>query len=288
MVYSIISLQKEVIFINKILDEMEKLISLNENNDIIKLKLSKLWDRLYLLEERKKIREKIKDDFELIERINDLELKPFYYIEQNPSLSKPNTINLSEYGKNILTDDQIVLFLENMLYDVRMKIKGNRSEKLFLKDSLTSYCIFASNYLLANYHTYFNGLNICKINIPYLIPSIFGHYIVIVNFNSFNGDKTYIIDPTYRQFCLLSLCNKNRIYHYDLSTAPGYFAKDKNVIKQLLKNGYIELNEYNCKIYCDSFVLAKESYDNKKIILESCITGKEYVKSLMCLEPIKK
>lgn len=94
-----------------------------------------------------------------------------------------------------------------MVYEVRMNLKGGRSEQTFLKSPLTSYCIFAKDYLLRNYHSYFKDFNICEINIPYLLPSVFGHYIVIVNFESFDGDKIYIIDPTYRQFCLLSLCN---------------------------------------------------------------------------------
>lgn len=110
-----------------------------------------------------------------------------------------------------------------MVYDMRMYLKGNRSETTFLAAPLTSYCILAKDYLFRNYYPYFD---IFEVNIPYVLPSIFGHYIVMVNFESFDGYKTYIIDPTYRQFCLLSLCNKNRIYHYDLSTASGYFAKD--------------------------------------------------------------
>ena len=224
----------------------------------------------------------------MIERISDLEQKPFYYIDQSPLLIKPREINLSDCKNQKLTDEQIKLFLDTMVYDVRMNLKGNRGLQSFLNSPLTSYCMYAKDYLLRNYYSYFDGLNICEINIPYLFPSIFGHYIVMVNFESFNGYKTYIIDPTYRQFCLLSLCNKNRIYHYDLSTAPGYFVEDMSVIKALLKNGYLEINEHNCKVYCDSFVLAKDSFNHKKIVLDSGISGKEYVKSLLCLEPISR
>ena len=277
-----------MIFINQILDEIERLVNSSEDYYIIKNKLNELWSKLYLKEKKESFREKIKENYDLVERIDDLEQKPFYYIDQVPNLTKPKNIDLKYFKNKKLTEEQIKLFLETMVYDVRMNLKGGRSEQSFLKSPLTSYCIFAKDYLLRNYYSYFDGLNICGINVPYLLPSIFGHYFVIVNFESFCGDKTYIIDPTYRQFCLLSLCNKNRIYHYDLSTAPGYFVKDTNVIKTLLKNGYLEINEYNCKVYCDSFVLAKESFENKKIILESGISGKEYVKSLLCLDPINR
>lgn len=277
-----------MVFIIQILDEIEKLLNSGEDYFIIKSKLAELWSKLYLKEKRENIRNQLMENYDLIERITELEQQPFYFIEQQPLLLKPNTINLNDYKNQKLTEEEIKLFLETMIYDVRMNLKGGRSEQNFLNAPLTSYCMFAKDYLLRNYYSYFDGLNICGINIPYIIPSIFGHFIVIVNFESTEGYKSYILDPTYRQFCLLSLCNKNRIYHYDLSTAPGFFAKDKNVIKMLLKNGYLEINEYNCKNYCDSFVLAKESYDNKKIVLESGISGEEYVKSLMCLEPIKK
>ena len=114
MVYSIISLQKEVIFINKILDEMEKLISLNENNDIIKLKLSKLWDRLYLLEERKKIREKIKDDFELIERIN-----------QDIENSKTSIENKEKNIQDVLNENEN---LEQKIKELEEEIQKIKSE----------------------------------------------------------------------------------------------------------------------------------------------------------------
>ncbi len=277
-----------MIFINQILDEIERLVNSNENYYFIKSKLNELWSKLYLKEKKESFREQITENYDLIERIIDLEQKPFYYIDQQPLLIKPSKIDLSDCKNKKLTDEQIKLFLETMVYDVRMTLKGSRSEQLFLNTPLTSYCIFAKDYLIRNYYPYFDGLNICEVNINYLLSSIFGHYIVLVNFESFDGYKTYIIDPTYRQFCLLSLCNKNRIYHYDLSTAPGYFVKDTNVIKFLLKNGYLELNEHNCKVYCDSFVLSKESFKNKKIVLDSDISGKEYVKSLMCLEPINK
>ena len=277
-----------MVFIIQILDEIEKLLNSGEDYFIIKSKLAELWSKLYLKEKRENIRNQLMENYDLIERITELEQQPFYFIEQQPLLLKPNTINLNDYKNQKLTEEEIKLFLETMIYDVRMNLKGGRSEQNFLNAPLTSYCMFAKDYLLRNYYSYFDGLNICGINIPYLLPSVFGHYIVIVNFESFDGYKTYLLDPTYRQFCLLSLCNKNRIYHYDLSTAPGYFVKDEKVIKTLLKDGYLEINEHNCKIYCDSFVLAKNSFDNKKIILESGISGEEYVKSLMRLEPIKK
>ena len=277
-----------MVFIIQILDEIEKLLNSGEDYFIIKSKLAELWSKLYLKEKRENIRNQLIENYDLIERITELEQQPFYFIEQQPLLLKPNTINLNDYKNQKLTEEEIKLFLETMIYDVRMNLKGGRSEQNFLNAPLTSYCMFAKDYLLRNYYPYFEGLNICEINVPYIIPSIFGHFIVIVNFESTEGYKSYILDPTYRQFCLLSLCNKNRIYHYDLSTAPGYFVKDEKVIKTLLKDGYLEINEHNCKIYCDSFVLAKNSFDNKKIILESGISGEEYVKSLMRLEPIKK
>ena len=78
-----------------------------------------------------------------------------------------------------------------MVYDMRMYLKGNRSETTFLAAPLTSYCILAKDYLFRNYYPYFD---IFEVNIPYVLPSIFGHYVVLINFETFDGYKTYIID----------------------------------------------------------------------------------------------
>lgn len=97
MIYSVISLQKEVIFINQILNEIEILINSSKDYFTIKEKLNKLWSKLYLKEKRKDFREQITENYYLIERITNLEQKPFYFIDQAPAILKPNEINKNDF-----------------------------------------------------------------------------------------------------------------------------------------------------------------------------------------------
>lgn len=97
MIYSVISLQKEVIFINQILNEIEILINSSKDYFTIKEKLNKLWSKLYLKEKRKDFREQITENYYLIERITNLEQKTFYFIDQAPAILKPNEINKNDF-----------------------------------------------------------------------------------------------------------------------------------------------------------------------------------------------
>ena len=97
MIYSVISLQKEVIFINQILNEIEILINSSKDYFTIKEKLNKLWSKLYLKEKRKDFREQITENYYLIERITNLEQKSFYFIDQAPAILKPNEINKNDF-----------------------------------------------------------------------------------------------------------------------------------------------------------------------------------------------
>lgn len=59
-----------------------------------------------------------------------------------------------------------------------------------------------------------------------------------------NGEvtmKTYLIDPTYRQFFSSVRCNEGRYYTLEENTGlvanpdPGYFVKDEKAARELLK-----------------------------------------------------
>ena len=62
-----------MIFINQILNEIEMLVNSAKDYFTIKEKLNELWSKLYLKEKRKNFREQITENYELIERITDLE-----------------------------------------------------------------------------------------------------------------------------------------------------------------------------------------------------------------------
>lgn len=92
-----------------------------------------------------------------------------------------------------------------------------------------------------------------------------------------NGEitnKLFLLDPTFRQFCLVEENRFERYYEeprwsVSMSTPqPGYFLnltdKGKQFATDLIHFGYFEITEDSLKIYFDAFVLyvtPKEKYD---------------------------
>lgn len=83
------------------------------------------------------------------------------------------------------------------------------------------------------------------------------HYVVVTNINN----KNYLVDCTYSQFFNLYRNNLDRLGIVGLSGCNvGIFMmideKRKKVAEQVLKKGYIELNDENMKAYFDGFALS--------------------------------
>jgi hypothetical protein len=108
---------------------------------------------------------------------------------------------------------------------------------------------------------------------------------------------TYLLDPTFRQFCLKENCNKSvysdeqRLQRGYVAPHPAYFLtkeylkeqgeseekiKTSNYIAQVLINrGFMELTEENAKIYGDAFARAGIREQFKDIPLK--MTGRDYI-----------
>ena len=219
-------------------------------------------------------------DEDLKDYVEQLEIKPIYYINQKLVLSYrlDNTI-FEKIRKDKLTDEEVKSILECIVYYTTKNLLVNSTN--IIENPLVGMCINSTNFILRNFGNKFNALDMYPLSVENIFNSKIGHHFVIAIFSTSNGNKPYIIDPTYRQFCLLSYCNKERLYHYEPYVMPGFFVKDSSSILSLLKNGYLELNEHTAKIYGDSFVLATESILKNEIILDSNYTGKQYIKSFI-------
>lgn len=109
--------------------------------------------------------------------------------------------------------------------------------------------------------------------------------------------KTFLLDPTFRQFCLTE---ENRFERYfeeprwavRMATPhPGYFfnltEKSKAFANQLIKDGYFELTEENLKTYLDPFALyvtPKEAYtdqNNLGKVAHTTTTANEYWQQIL-------
>lgn len=115
--------------------------------------------------------------------------------------------------------------------------------------------------------------------------------------NNQKTTKLFLLDPTFRQFCLTE---ENRFERYfeeprwsvRMSTPhPGYFfnltEKGKEFANQLIRDGYFELTEENLKTYLDPFALyvtPKEAYANKNNlgkITNTTTTAKKYWQQIL-------
>ena len=161
--------------------------------------------------------------------------------------------------KNELTEDELNYFLNYVLNEVRSKLSLFKNRNLDTNDFLFM-CDTAQSMLIR----YFNNLNIkCKgVETQKAIDeNVLGHSFVIASFNLINGEKKYIIDPTYIQFFDKEKCSADNFKLVDdimvKTPYPGYFVTNNEIILNFLKDGYMEMNEENSKIYGDSFYKTK-------------------------------
>ncbi len=154
------------------------------------------------------------------------------------------------------------LLLTNLSYVVRKKIADQEKENM-ADYSFPYKCDLAQSMI----YYYLKGLNIKTnpVNTNEIIQNIHGHSLVIANINTIEGEKLYIVDPTYIQFFTKEGCSSNKftIIKNMICTTPdpGYFIKASNneeKVLPLLENGYIELTEEVAKAYGDSFYQTKE------------------------------
>lgn len=128
------------------------------------------------------------------------------------------------------------------------------------------------------------------------------HAIVLVNMPIINENNEtqncqFIIDPTFRQFCLKENCNEEKFkkenwIHYDaIAPHPGFFMKRENLLKlgqtdkyaneaenlckNIIYNGYFPLNEQTAKLYGDAFTRASTELEHQGKVIE--MTGMEFI-----------
>lgn len=232
-------------------------------NKTYKEDLTKLWTELYNFERTKNIN----NEDDILNRYGDidgnllmceigtLEDQKIYFNDQKPTFKSTPTPTIKE----VYSKDEIESLLDHIVILARARLKT--SYKDFENESLIGECVETS-YYLANILQLFNidGYVINSIN---AFDSKIGHAFVYTEVPTYDGIEPYIMDLTFRQFFLLSKCNKDRIYHYtDNMISPGYFI-DQTIANQILKKGYVKLNKKTAKAYIESFRENKDQFNDE-------------------------
>ena len=149
--------------------------------------------------------------------------------------------------------------LENIIHKARKIIESEC--KCDIKSSaLINKCDYATKVmtkLLDMKHFNYSWME----TIDILGNDVLGHSFLTVDYDN----NKYIVDLTYLQFFTKDRCKKDMFKEVDgitiLAPDPGYYYienKDKkDIALQLLKQGYVKLDEVSAKAYLDSFYLMR-------------------------------
>ena len=181
----------------------------------------------------------------------------------------------------ILNAEDIEILLRNLVSLVRSKIADYEGVN-DLEYSYYNKCDLAQSMM----YYYLNklGVNVNLVNTNDVIQGVCGHSIIIATFETVDGEKTFLIDPTYIQFFDKKRCDDSRFVIINdivcIAPDPGFFVvKDNNadIILPLLENGYIEFTEEVAKVYGDSFFQTKQGTLHSQIN-NNRASGSSYIK----------
>lgn len=202
------------------------------------------------------------------------------------------------YEKNgYIKEQDISTFLNWLTFAARINITHPLDSPL--ESSFAGKCAIAQTY----YNKILNKIKIpvMNFNIGDLLKTNPIHEVTCISIPTTRKNqkttKTFLLDPTFRQFCLTE---ENRFERYfeeprwsvRMSTPhPGYFfnltEKGKKFANQLIKDGYFELTEENLKTYLDPFTLyvtPKEAYTNQNNlgkVAHTTTTANEYWQQIL-------
>ncbi len=268
--------------LEKILKEIIEVYDNNTDNDIRHNLASLLWTEYYKIS--RKENRTLDEAYNLYMMLEN----ESYIINQKPDFKK---INDEEIIKSI---DELKLVLEKnndmfkhgisnecantilkwIVYNTRNNFKkiGVNLEN----NSLNGYCEIGQ--LISILPLEKLGLKVTKnqanICFDYPYNHCFGTVSLPILENNEIIEKEYLIDTTYRQFFTTVRCNEGRYYTKEENTLletspnPGYFNINKEFAQELMKKGYVFLNEKNAEYYGKPFYLSslKKEKINKKCI----------------------
>ena len=210
-------------------------------------------------------------------------------IMDNVDLDIINSIEEKCFKGESLSQNELDYYLNYVIYQTREILALNKNKELNAY-SFDFMCDTAQSIIAR----YFDKLNITYKPVETgkaITDDILGHSFLLADFTVDGENKTYILDPTYNQFFDVNKCSENnfKVINGIVVQTPdlGYFAlrsdeKTQNVVKNLIRSGYIELTESNAKIYGDLFYKTKVgniNYFNTKLEMSGSVYIKSFKKS---------
>lgn len=159
-----------------------------------------------------------------------------------------------------ISDEEVDYFLSYLCFKVREKLSLKKSKDI-LDNKFTNQCDTAQSMI----YYYLNELNVFNVpvNTHEVLDGGLGHSFIVAHIQ----DDYYLLDPTYNQFFDLKKCSSDNFMIRDDSIIiktpdPGYFVseyslEDQKTIKDLLKNGYMKIDNNNIRLYGESFYKTK-------------------------------
>ena len=185
-----------------------------------------------------------------------------YLVDTSFNLDIDNPLSINKDSNELEILDYLVYCTRVLLIDNLADFyKVNRNNKVW-NLYLVNYCELASEkikFICSNLGIKCDVLKIYPgfLKDSDLLGGIGHHYLNIIDF----GSNKYIVDATYSQFFNMQVSNIGRLglINYPLTSA-GYFMMiddfRKNVALEILKSGYIKLNNDIFKAYMDGFALS--------------------------------
>lgn len=279
---------------NILLDDCKKVVQTNKNRDKIEEVLRKI-SRTFVNADR--IRSNTRKNEYIIPskpKMDKLDISEVIKAEEH--LRKALKTNLMNNSlKEGISNKEAEIILDWVVYNARVSL--NKLGEDIYSTTLMGACGLGQS--LTSFPLESMGLDAKTTNVhSCLSPEAGNHAFLVVGFpvktnTNIVEQKNYLVDVTYKQFCLSERCNIGRFYSNDerfkgkCTPDPGYFAnlskKGRVVIAKLLKYGYIELSPENAKIYGDSFKLCERglyyyqgNLDSKNF--KTNMSGEEYIK----------
>ena len=196
---------------------------------------------------------------------------------------KDKIMKIEDFCRNYIPQniENIELLLRNLSYIVRKKIADYEGADMseysyYYKCDLAQSIIF---YYLKKLNIEANPINTNEV-----INGVCGHSFIIAPIKTTQGEKLYLIDPTYIQFFSKENCNINKFIIINNQVCatpdPGFFVvngNNTNKLLPLLTDGYIELTEDIAKAYGDSFFQTKQGVTPSQI-KNNTASGSNYIK----------